>query len=167
MKKIFCLIIAFMLCFVCCSCAGEKTEAPTQDASLNYPPILGVHIRNGDLAGFYALTKSGSYTWTDSSGNEILADGIFCLDEESVCVLNREDAGKSIELRFTGNVVGYKIYAAEKSELDKENKSGIINEKYYVSENMPVITFPETGEYYYVVDVKYAQGEISYGFILK
>ncbi len=167
MKKIFAIIVALLICVACCSCTGGKTEETTTDKSADYPPILGVHIRNGDMAGFYALTKSGSYSWTDSEGNKILADGIFCLDAESVCTFNREDAGESIELRFTGDVIGYKIYSAEKSELDKEDKADIVSKKHLVSENTPVITFPEKGEYYYVVDVKYAQGEISYGFVLE
>lgn len=168
MKRFFSVMVVFLIIFTCCSCAGGgKPEDTTADDSLNYPPILGVHIRNGDLAGFYALTKSGSYSWTDSEGNKILTDGNFCLDEENICTFNREDAGESIELRFTGEVVGYKIYSTEKSGSDIEDKSGIINEKYLVSENTPVITFPKTGEYYYVVDVNYAQGSISYGFVLE
>ncbi len=167
MKRFFSVMAVVLIIFACCSCTGGKAEVTTVDSSLNYPPILGVHIRKGDMAGFYALTKSGSYSWTDAEGNHIMADGIFCLDSESICTFNREDAGESIELNFTGDVLGYKIYSAEKSELDKENKSDIISEKYLVSEKMPVITFPEKGEYYYVVDVKYARGEISYGFILE
>jgi len=90
----------------------------------------------------------------------------FGLDSENLCTFTREDAGESIELKFTGDVKSYKIYSAEKSELDSENKSEILDEKYLVSENQSKITFPVSGEYYYVVDVKYAQGEVPYGFIL-
>ena len=168
MKKIFTVLLLILMCFSFCSCSGSgSAEETTTDASLNYPPILGVHIRSGDFAGFYALTKSGSYSWTSPDGEKILADGIFCLDNDSVCTFNRKDAGDSIELRFTGDVISYKIYSAEKSSIDSGTRSDIINEKYFVSENTPEITFPETGEYYYVVDVKYAQGEIAYGFIIE
>ncbi len=173
MKKVVSIFLVLLMCFACAACSGDNTgEETTKDTSSSLPPILGVHIRNGDKAGFYALTKSSSYIWNaeyDDNGEMIscdVAEGIFCLDIENICTFTREDAGKSIELKFTGDVKSYKIYSAEKSELDTKEKSEIINEEYFVSENISKITFPESGEIYYVVDVKYAQGEISYGFLL-
>lgn len=171
MKKIVSVLLVMLMCFSFAACSDNNPEEKiTNDPSLSTAPILGVHIRNGDTAGFYALTKNGTYTWTVTYENgeteQIIYDGIFCLDAENICTFTREDAGESIELKFTGDVESYKIYSAEKSELDFENKSEIIGEKYLVSENTSRITFPESGEYYYVVDVKYAQGEVSYGFIL-
>lgn len=171
MKKFISVLLVIMMCFTCVSCAGNKSdEETTVDPSLLTAPILGVHIRNGDKAGFYALTKNGSYTWNVTYGNgkaeQKIYDGIFCLDSENLCTFTREDAGESIELKFTGDVESYEIYSAEKSELDSENKSEILDEKYLISENQSKITFPESGEYYYVVNVKYSQGEVPYGFII-
>lgn len=176
MKKILSLLIAFLMCFALSSCAtqGANPEQETETIPLaSRPPILGVQIVNGDEAGFYALTKTGSYTWIkefDKNGEATLtdiADGIFCLDADDICTFTREYAGKSIVLQFTGDVEGYKIYSAEISSFNEENRADIIDEKYLVSENMPQIIFPEAGEYYYVVNVNYKQGEVSYGFILR
>lgn len=165
MKKLLSLIIAVLLCITFASCSTENLPEPEEsDTSL---PILGVEVRNENEASFYALTRSGSYSWTTPDGEHIVADGIFCLDTDNICNFTREQTGGTIKLKFSGNVAGYKIYSAEKSQFDETEKSYIINEKYLISENSPNIIFPETGEYYYVVDVKYAQGEISYGFILE
>lgn len=175
MKKIISVLLVFILAFAMFGCSGNNTdtEQTTENIPANsLPPILGVHIVNGDMAGFYALTKSGTYSWIkefDENGeaSEIeIADGFFCLDMDNVCTFNREAAGESITLKFTGEVESYKIYSAETSEVAEKEKSEIIDEKYLVSTNTSKITFPESGEYYYVVDVKYKQGEVSYGFIL-
>ena len=58
MKRFFSVMAVVLIVFACCSCTGGKAEVTTVDSSLNYPPILGVHIRKGDMAGFYALTKA-------------------------------------------------------------------------------------------------------------
>ncbi len=176
MKKIISVLLIFMFVFAMFGCSGNNTdpEQSTTDIPENsLPPILGVHIVNGDTAGFYALTKSGTYSWTkefDENGESSLvevSDGPFCLDMDNICIFNREDAGESIELKFTGEVKSFKIYSAETSEFEEKEKSEIIDEKYLVSTNTSKITFPESGEYYYIVDVKYKQGDISYGFILE
>ena len=165
MKKYLSLIIAALLCITLVSCSTEK-PIEQEEAEISVP-ILGVEVRNENEASFYALTKSGSYSWMNSEGEYIEADGVFCLDAESICTFTREQTSGGIKLKFSGDVAGYKIYSAEKSEFDETEKSYIVNEKYLVNENNPDIIFPEAGEYYYVVDVKYAQGEITYGFILE
>ncbi len=176
MKKIISVLLVFVFVFAMFGCSGNNTdlEQSTSDIPENsLPPILGVHIVNGDTAGFYALTKSGTYTWAkgfDENGeaSEIeISEGIFCLDDENLCAFNREDAGESIDLKFTGEVKSFKIYSAETSEFEEKEKTEIVDEKYLVSANQSKITFSESGEYYYVVDVKYKQGDISYGFILE
>lgn len=177
MKRIISVLLVFVLAFAMFGCSGNSTssEQETSDIPENsLPPILGVHIVNGDTAGFYALTKSGTYSWAkefDENGEASLvevSDGPFCLDMDNICSFNREDAGESIDLKFTGEVESYKIYAAETSVFADKEKSEIISEEYLVVSTDPSkIVFPESGEYYYVVDVKYKQGDISYGFILE
>lgn len=174
MKKIISVLLIFVFVFAMFGCSGNNTdpEQPTENIPENsLPPILGVHIVNGDMAGFYALTKSGTYSWsvTDKNGKTeyMEYDGFFCLDTENICSFNREEAGESIDLKFTGEVKSYKIYSAKASDFAEKEKSEIIDDKYLVSTNQSKITFPESGEYYYVVDVKYKQGDISYGFILE
>ncbi len=172
MKNFFSIVLALVMIFMLGACSDNQPEENPQNTAEFYalPPILGVHIRNGDKAGFYALTKNGTYTWsyTDEKGETVskIADGIFCLDSEELCSFRKEDAGESIELKFTGNVESYKVYCAERSELEKGDKTAILDEKYLVSSDTSKITFPESGEYYYVVNVNYTEGELLYGFLL-
>lgn len=172
MKKFISVLLAVIMCFALASCSGNGEETTTSDSSedLNSVPILGVEIKNDDEAGFYALTKNGTFTWTVTHENgeteQRIYDGSFCLESENLCTFTREQTGGSVTLKFTGTVESYKIYSAEKSELDSKDKTEIISEKYLLSSDTSKITFPESGEYYYVVDVKYAQGDISYGFLL-
>ena len=165
MKRLIAVLLSVFMCFTFFACSDEIAEKETADSNESFVPILGVEIRNDEEASFYALTKSGTYAWNEN-GESRIYDGIFCLEDESLCTFTNEQTDGSINLKFTGSVEGYKIYSAEKAELDGKEKSEIINEKYFVSENQSKITFPESGEYYYVVDVKYVQGEVSYGFLL-
>lgn len=172
MKKIFSLLIVFLVSFVLFSCTNDIPETETESNSIESIPILGVEIRNENEASFYALTKSTTYTWKtgcDEDGNiiyETVHDGVFCLDMDDICVFTRNQIDESILLKFSGDVLEYKIYSAEISQLDGKEKSDIIDEKYLISSNEKTIRFKEYGEYYFVVDVKYQQGEVSYGFIL-
>ena len=175
MKKVISALLVFVFVFAMFGCSGSSTADSEQTTDIPadaLPPILGVHIVNGDTAGFYALTKSGTYSWIkefDENGEAVeieIADGFFCLDMDNICTFNRESAGKSIDLKFTGAVESYKIYSAETSVFTDKEKSEIISDEYLVSTNQSKIVFPESGEYYYVVDVKYKQGDISYGFLL-
>lgn len=165
MKKFVAIFLSALMCFTFFACADAGSEEENTDEKAFFVPILGVEIRNDKESSFYALTRSGTYTWNEN-GESRIYDGIFCLDDESICTFTRQQTDGSIKLSFTGNVESYKIYCAEKSELDSENKAEILNEKYLISENMSKITFPDSGEYYYVISVKYVQGEVTYGFLL-
>lgn len=168
MKKIFSIFLAFAMCFSLVACSNDKSETEN-NKRLNAAPILGVEIRDEESAGFYALTKNGTYTWTVTHENgeteQTIYDGYFCLESENLCTFTREETGGSITLKFTGSVLSYEIYCAEKAEIEND-KTKIINEKYLVDKNSEKITFPESGEYYYVVNVNYDQGEVPYGFSL-
>ncbi len=172
MKKFFSVLLVVLLSFGLFSCANEGTETETEYDEENAIPILGVEIRNENEASFYALTRSTTYIWEtgcDEDGNiiyETIHDGIFCLDMDDICTFTREQTGRSISLKFSGDLKEYKIYAAKTTDFGDKEKSEIINEKYLVGTNKNKIDFPENGEYYYVVDVEYLQGQISYGFIL-
>lgn len=164
MKKFVAIFLSAVMCFAFFACSGRADETPSTENEEDLVPILGVEIRNEE-ASFYALTKSGTYTWS-KNGEAVTYDGIFCLDDGSLISFTRNQTGDGINLKLTGNVESYKIYSAEKSSLNSENKAEILDEKYLVSENTSKITFPESGEYYYVIKVKYAQGEVTYGFLL-
>lgn len=173
MKKFVLIVLSLFICvsFVACSNKAETTETSGEDKQyLEKAPVLGVEIKTEDSAGFYALTKNGEYTWkgTDSNGEECIwtYEGAFCLDfEETLCAFTREQTGGSIDLKLTGSVLSYEIYRAEKSEIEN-NKKQILDQKYLLQKDSGKITFPESGEYYYVVKVNYAQGEVPYGFML-
>lgn len=171
MKKVISIFLAFSMCFLFFACSDGDAETPTSDGNeyLNSAPILGVEIKNENEAGFYALTKNGTYTWSVAHENgeteQTIYDGYFCLESESLCTFTRAQTGGSIKLKFTGDVESYKIYCAEKSEIEKDKKE-IINEKYLFENTSDTIIFPERGEYYYVVNVIYTQGEVPYGFLL-
>lgn len=174
MKKIICFILVLSTCFALCSCSGIKEnhnekETATVEEHFERAPILGVQIENGENIGFYALTKNGTYSWTvtDKSGKtaHIEYDGYFCLDDKNLCTFTRDETNGKITLKFTGSVVDYKIYQAPREEIEKD-KTKILNDKYLISASSKTITFPESGEYYYVVKVNYLQGEVPYGFLL-
>ncbi len=170
MKKTICLLLCFAICFAFVSCSSDKKEEITEvEQHLSVAPILGVEVEEGDNVGFYALTKNGTYSWTATDENGKTAhteyDGYFCLDVESLCTFTREQTGGKVTLQPTGSVVDYKTYQAPRAEIESD-RTQIINEKYLISNNSPTITFPESGEYYYVVKVNYLQGEVLYGFLL-
>ncbi|MBE6783327.1 MAG: hypothetical protein E7536_04885 [Ruminococcaceae bacterium] len=170
MKKSICLLMAFIMCFSLASCSSKEEEPTTTDQYLHVAPILGVKIETEDNAGFYALTKNGAYTWleTKETGEEKVWShtGAFCLDmEDTLCKFTREQTGGKVTLQFTGNVADYKIYQAPCEEIESDKKQ-IIDEKYLIGSNSPTIVFPESGKYYYVVDVTYFEGQVPYGFML-
>lgn len=157
--------------FSLCACSSEeKTELPTENNYDDIAPVLGAEVENSENIGFYALTKNGTYSWEyiDKNGKKVYVehDGYFCLDDtESLCTFTREQTGGSITLKFSGSVSDYKIYQAPCEEIEND-KTKILDDKYLVSTSSKTITFPESGEYYYVVNVNYDQGEVPYGFLL-
>ena len=170
MKKSVGILLAIIMCFSFSSCSSKGEEPTTTDQYLHVAPILGVQIDDGDKSTFYALTKNGEYDWLEvkENGEEKVWShkGAFCLDMgEKLCKFTRKQTGGEITLQFTGNVVDYNIYQAPCDEI-KGDKKQIMNEKYLIGTDMPTITFPESGEYYYVVDVIYIEGQVPYGFML-
>ena len=158
-----------MFTFLFVSCA-QVDEEPTEDtAYLRKAPILGLSISEGDNAGFFALTRDGTYSWKviypDATEEQIQYDGIFCLDNEALASFTRKETGMKAKLSFTGNVMTYSVYCAPAEEIESD-KTKIKDDKYKLTPQSAEITFPESGKYYYLVDVMYAQGEVPYGFVI-
>ena len=157
--------------FSLCACSSvDEEETTDSEAYLQSAPVLGAKIENEENVGFYALTKNGEYAWTliDENGVETVYnhEGAFCLDfGDTLCTFTRKQTGGSVNLKFTGNVFSYKIYQAPREEIEND-RSKIIDDKYLISTSDKTITFPESGEYYYVVNVNYIEGEVPYGFLL-
>ncbi len=166
MKKLFCVLFVFVL--ITLSACSKVEEDASDVNAYNTAPILGTLISENGEAGFYALTKDGTYTWEteDEDGNVTLKnyDGIFCLESDSLCKFTRSQTGGKITLKFTGSVESFEIFSAPKSEIEAD-KTKITDERYSLATNN-TITFPESGEYYYLIRVKYTQGEVNYGFLL-
>ncbi len=173
MKKFILLALSLVICLSFVACGNKEETGSTTNEDMQYlefAPILGVEIKTDDSAAFYALTKNGEYTWKDMDANgeerTWIHEGAFCLDmKDTLCTFTREQTEENIVLKFTGKVVSYEIYRAEKTEIENDKKQ-IMNSKYLIDNNSGRITFPESGEYYYVVNVKYDQGDVPYGFLL-
>ncbi len=168
MKKIVAVFLVIVICFSFISCSS-KDEVATTKEYLGSAPILGVQVRFGDNVGYQAFTKDGSYIWMveDENGKKETYEhnGTFCLDDDNLCTLTREQTDGKITLNFAGKVLSHKVYCAPKDEIDN-NKIKIYDDKYLITTTSKTITFTETGEYYYVVKVNYVQGEVAYGFLL-
>lgn len=153
--------------FVSCSAGDKKTETTTEYRPSI--PIVKARIDVDNNAEYRALTRDGTYIWTekDDEGVEKTFEynGPFCLDDENLCVFTRKQTGEKITPDFAGDIISGKVYCAPKDEIE-DNKTKIYDEKYFVSSTFRTITLPETGEYYYVLKLKYAQGEVAYGFLL-
>ncbi len=168
MKKFLSVLLVFVLTFLLASCSAVNEENPTEDtAHLDVAPILGLTLTEGETAGFFALTKNGTYAWNAiyPDGTEALHqyDGMFCLDSENLVSFTRAQVGDKAKLTFTGNVMSYSVYCAPAEEIEND-KTEIKDDKYKLTPQSSEITIAESGKYYYLVDVIYAQGEVCYGF---
>lgn len=169
MKRCASLLLIFILIFSLVACSNGDNKENEELEYLKSAPILGAQIENGENVGFYAFTKNGTYSWQFNKGNgeteHIEYDGIFCLDSDSLCTFTHSQTKGKINLSFTGNVESFKIYSAPKSEID-DDREKILSDEYKIQTIGSTIDLPESGEYYYVVDVKYTEGDVLYGFIL-
>ncbi len=170
LKKLLSIFMACILAFSLSSCADKTQEEQTENTQyLEVAPILGLSLSEGETAGFFALTKDGTYSWKviheDGTEEQKLYDGVFCLDNEDLVSFTRVQAGTKAKLTFTGNVMTYSVYCAPAEEIESD-KTKIKDDKYKINPQSAEITFPTSGKYYYLVDVFYAQGEVPYGFVL-
>ena len=169
MKKLFALFLVLAISFSFVSCSSENKEEVTTKEYSPSIPIVTVGIEEDNNDEYRALTKDGSFVWTETyaDGNEKTFEynGEFCLDDENLCVFTRKQVGESIAPDIANSIISCKVYCAPKKEIE-DNKIKIYDEKYLVSSNSKIISFPKTGEYYYVLKINYPQGEIAYGFLL-
>ena len=168
MKKLFALLFVFSICFSFASCSSKDEGETTKEYRPDIP-IVKIRINVDDNAEYRALTRDGTYIWTevDDNGEEKIFEynGDFCLDDKNLCTFTREQTEGKITLNFAGSVISHKVYCAPKDEIES-SKIKIYDEKYLVTTTSKTITFHESGEYYYVIKVNYTQGEVAYGFLL-